>query len=107
MRRSIDTYLTLLRAIDREGQESSSLSTWSFTTTEEVAARCNMTRQQATPLLWSMLREGYVTRCEQSDGSVTWHLGDRGVRVLRAEHEIILTRRSKMSRAPGMVGASS
>lgn len=107
MRPSIDTYLELLRAIDREGHESTNLSAWTFTTTEEVAARCNMNRQQATPLLWSMLTEGYVTRCEQSDDTVTWHLGDSGVRLLRAEQEIIVKRESRMYRAAGLVGASS
>jgi len=106
MRPSVDTYLALLRAIDRGGHERRSLSSWSLTTTDEVAGRCGMTRQQATPLLWSLLREGYATRCEQSDHSVTWHLGDAGVRLLRGEDEIVLRRERGMSRAPGMVGAT-
>jgi DNA-binding IclR family transcriptional regulator len=104
---SIETYLSLLRAVDRDGLESRSLETWTFTTTSEVAGRCRMARQHATSLLRSLLHEGYVVRCEQTDGSVTWHLGDRGVRLLRGEKEIVVKRLSRMSRAAGSVGATS
>jgi DNA-binding MarR family transcriptional regulator len=107
MSASMETFLSLLRAVDRDMSESRSLETWTLTTTREVAERCGMTRQRATPLLRSLLREGYLTRCEQPDSSVTWHLGDRGVRLLRGENEVIIKRRSGMSRAAGTIGATS
>lgn len=104
---SIASYISLLRAVDRDGSESSNLAAWSLTSTDEIAARCGMTRQKATPLLWSLLSEGYVTRCQQPDQSVTWHLGDSGVRLLRAETEIAIWRPPGMSRPVGTIGATS
>jgi hypothetical protein len=95
---SIDTYISLLRAVDRGGLESRGESTWTLTTTGEVAWGHGLSRQKATPLLWSLLEEGYVVRCQQSDSSVTWHLADRGVRLLRADDEIVIQRPNGMAR---------
>ncbi|MDQ3933190.1 MAG: MarR family transcriptional regulator [Actinomycetota bacterium] len=91
---TLDLYLQLLRAVDG-GKEARSPHVWTLTTTGEIAARCGLSRQQATPLLRSMLREGFVTRCEQPgpEGCVTWHLGDRGTRLLLGEQSIVIDRK--------------
>ena len=63
---------------------------WSLTKTSEIASALGVTRQQITPALHQLAAQGYVHSCRQSDGSVTWHLFDKAVKVLRADREIVV-----------------
>jgi DNA-binding MarR family transcriptional regulator len=89
---TLETYLKVLRAVDRGGHESRTTRAWSFTTTSEIAGSCGMSRQQVTPLLRNLESEGFVTRTEQSDSSVTWHLCDPSMKLLRAYAEVEIDR---------------
>ena len=107
-RASLDTFMKILRAVDREQAESSSPDCWTFTSTAEVGGRVGMSAQQVTPILHRLAADGYVTRTEQPDGIVTWHLLDPAVRLLRGEREITIIRSGGLSRrdfAPGYVDA--
>jgi hypothetical protein len=108
-RASLNTYMKILRAVDRGRAESSSPHCWTFTSTAEVGGRVGMSTQQVTPLLHKLAADGYVTRTEQPDGIVTWHLLDPAVRLLRGEREIKVIRSSGLSRrdfAPGYIDAA-
>lgn len=93
---TLKTYMAVLRAVD--GAFESRCDGWSFTTTSEIAARVGVSRQRITPVLHAMESEGWICSCTQPDGSVTWHLYDAAVKLLRAQDEIVVPHRSGFAR---------
>lgn len=89
-RRTMSDYLDVLRAVDHEGHESRTAGCWTLTTTGEIAARVKMSTQQVTPLLHDLVADRLLMRCEQGDGSVTWHLLEPACKLLRAESEVAM-----------------